>query len=62
MFIVDFICAFLVCVQARPKCRGGELGEPGEPDGSPFFGEMICNNMGSNCKYCKQTGGLFTTL
>ena len=23
--------------------RGGELGEPGEPDGSPLFWKMICN-------------------
>ena len=26
-----------------PGCRGGELGEPGELDGSPLFWEMICN-------------------
>ena len=29
--------------QVRFTSRGGELGEPGEPDGPPLCWEMICN-------------------
>ena len=41
--------------------RGGELGEPGEPDGSPLFWEMICNFQICKVIVCKTNGSKIMT-